>query len=450
MSSRLIKTISLALVIIFISTYFVNNFFVGKYLTYKNRLILEKAYDEIYTLTYDTYLKNKTAIQEKYDITCINFDYENNEVYFNEELRRLLSKEKINLNKIWLAEEGRYNLEKKRKIKREYNQKKLGSYFSALFFMKADKVIVIGKVIPHFQQAIQTTYEINFFMWNIMFLILLIFIYLYMKKITKPIQVLKETSTKIAHLNFEKAEVKTGDELEELSDNINVMSEKLNHAIMEINTKNNNLKTLISDISHEIKTPIASINLYAHGLQDNMDDGTYIAGIIQRSNEVSNLLTSLLEYSKINMTVNTLEEINMYDFITDIIDYYKIMLTENNKRIQIKKQNDLIIHADKNQMETVMKNLVFNGIKYSSDEDITMLLDTNNFTIMNHVAVPLLEDQIKNLTEPFYVVDKSRSGKTSGSGLGLSIIKDILNKHDFTFDITCEQYTYIFKIYFDV
>ena len=122
---------------------------------------------------------------------------------------------------------------------------------------------------------------------------------MFSKRVISPLEELSELTKDIALLNFKKVHIRTGDEIEDLSNSINVMSEQLEIAHNKLEDKNENLKHLIATISHEFKTPLALIKAYSIGVNDGIDDGSYTEVILEQVDNISKLVDDMLLLSKI-------------------------------------------------------------------------------------------------------------------------------------------------------
>jgi signal transduction histidine kinase len=249
-------------------------------------------------------------------------------------------------------------------------------------------------------------------------------------KWTKPIYVLNEKAYKMSRLEFKPAVIKTGDELEELADSINNMSDQLEKALKELEHKKKSLETLLSDVSHELKTPISSINLYAHGIEDGLDDGTYFKGLYDNIDKIDNMILQLLNHSKITQMTLAKEDIDCVVLINDILSELDILLSR--KELVLDLPDFKMIKGDSNQLRIAIKNLIVNACNYSEDNIVIQLKE--RLLIKNDVA-SFDKKKLPFLTDPFYVTDESRSGEQSGTGLGLFIVKNIMDKHGFDFSI---------------
>lgn len=451
LSFRLFKIISLVMLGVFIITYFANNFIAEKYLLYKNNYNLDRAYQEIGNLSMEELAERKENLQEKYKLTIVWFEYNDDEQYFNGQLRLELNKERITLNKIWLIKDTIKKLESGEKVRRLYNQGELKSSFLVNYFIKQNNVIVMGQSIAHIQDIINIINKINFVLWISTFIILLFFIGWYIKKVTKPIEKIREKSYEIANQNFSNININTGDELEELADSINIMSNKLSYAMNELDMKNARLKTLISDISHEMKTPLTLINVYAHGLLDGLNDGTYVKGIINETNGLSDLITDLLQLSKVEQESLAYSEVNINELITKIINEYRVVIKEKNVHVCCNlTEESQFINGDENKIESALKNIIYNAIKYTNDNKVDIIITEENnkiaLSVINQVDNGFEKEKITELFNPFYVIDESRNKDVSGNGLGLAIVKTILDKHDMKYDIELENNKFIFTV----
>lgn len=428
----------------------INNYLAERYLIYKNHSYLNEAHDEIEQFDLEKLIQEKHRIEKKHEVTIIWFDYYKDEDYFNSEVRYRFSKEKITLNRIWLIEDTIKKLASGTEIDRLYDQGVLKSRILIKFFLKEGKVIVIGKSIPNSREIIDVFNEINLFVWSVTLIILIIFIWWYMKRVTKPIEMIKEKSQQIANLQFSHIELKTGDELEELADSINTMSKNLSNSLKELDMRNEHLKSLISDISHEMKTPLSLINIYAHGVQDDLDDGTYIPGIIRETEKISDLISELLNLSKLEQEELIYSEFNMYYMISKILEELNVFINEKGVTIEVLNRQRGKVYADKDKIETVMRNIIFNAIKYTTDEKVSILLnekdDRVEVQVLNGVNEEFKEEELEKIFNPFYVMDSSRNKEISGSGLGLAIVKSILDKHNAKYKIYIEDKKFIFDM----
>ena len=93
----------------------------------------------------------------------------------------------------------------------------------------------------------------------------------------------KRCNQDISHLKFKRTKVKTNDEIGELANSINIMSEKLQEAHQDLTDRNEHLKRFMGDVTHELKTPIALLKAYSMGIKDGLDDGTYVDTIIKQA-----------------------------------------------------------------------------------------------------------------------------------------------------------------------
>ncbi len=167
---------------------------------------------------------------------------------------------KIKLNKFWITESTLNTLQEK-SVNKIYDQG-VSKYKVLTKFIKIDNfIIAIGLPLPHMEEAIVIINRFNIFIMTISVILIIFLVVIISKKITRPLESLKNLSQDIANLKFRKEEIKTNDEVGELAKSINIMSEKLEKAHGEINDQNNRLRDLMSDVSHELKTPLSIVKV---------------------------------------------------------------------------------------------------------------------------------------------------------------------------------------------
>lgn len=279
----------------------------------------------------------------------------------------------------------------------------------------------------------------------------------YNKMLAKPLIKINNTVTKIAHLDFSvKCDVKSNDELGQLSKNLNLISDKLNTTIItleaELQEKEKLLKKqkeLADILSHEMKTPLGIIKAYVEGLKDNISpekQGEYIDTIVIETDRMNNLIVDLLTLSAMETGARPLHFTNfdLIELLEEVAGRLLIDLSQRNLDVLWDfPDEDLYINADREKMEQVLTNLISNANKYVSENgEIKLLVKKDLHDILIEIynsGQQIPEDQISQIWERFYRIDQSRDKRTGGSGLGLATVAQILSMHGFTYGVKNED-----------
>ena len=273
--------------------------------------------------------------------------------------------------------------------------------------------------------------------------------------ITKPIINLAGISEKVTNLDFtERYTGKQKDEIGVLGESMNLMSEKLEETIRELKEANAKLqedidakvkidemrKEFIADVSHELKTPIAIIEGYAEGLVEGIaedkDTRDYYCNIIMdeagKMNKLVKQLTSLISY-EFGDNENDSSVFNLTELVSSVLDAQKIRLEEAEAKVEAKLPDEAIINADEFKIEEAFTNYLNNAINHlEGDKHISIYInaDGDNWRLsVYNDGTPIPKESIPKLWDKFYKVDKSRSRQYGGSGIGLSIVKAIIDSH---------------------
>lgn len=250
---------------------------------------------------------------------------------------------------------------------------------------------------------------------------------IFSRKITKDISYLNEKASKISKLEFpENIEIDRDDEIGDLSRNLAKMSN-------ELSTSVNNLKSFVSNASHELRTPIAVICAHATALleyeeMDINEKKKYYEIILKEGNEMKELIENLLILSKLDSTVFKIkkEQLNIKSIIEESLEKYDIMELEKDIIININFSDEKII-GDSRILKLVFNNLIQNALKYSLVGGVINIYQKNeNLFIENHFEGVLEVDEIK-LFQPFTRGKNAEDFKFEGMGLGLSIVAKALN-----------------------
>lgn len=274
-------------------------------------------------------------------------------------------------------------------------------------------------------------------------------------KITNPILKLADISNRMAHLDFQaKYEGEDNNEIGYLGEHMNVLSETLENTISELKNANNELKDdlerrekldemrsdFISNVSHELKTPIAIIQGYAEGLLDEVNEDPesreyYCEVIIDEAAKMNRMVRNLLTLNQLEFGTNSMniERFDLAELVRNCIASSGILAERADVSIDLKCPDSLFAWGDEYMIEEVFNNYLSNALHYVSGEKIIRVSlesrgDAARVTVYNsgdHIP----DEAIDQIWTKFYKVDKARSREYGGSGVGLSIVKAIMESH---------------------
>lgn len=422
--------------------------FVSKYYIYEKSKVINKVYENISKLTLKETVDDIKFLEDKYGVKIAYTKYSKNIDDINEKIKDQFFNKGIKLNKFWITEDTLLK-SKDSKVNKIYYQNESKYKVFASVFIKEDYIFVIGVPMEFVNETLGIVNKFNIILLILSIIIITILIYFFSKRLVKPLENLKDLAKDISNLNFRKEEIKTGDEIEELSIAINTMSENLESANKKINYKNEMLKGVISGISHEFKTPLSLIKIYSRGIKDGLDDGTYLDTIEEEVDDLNNLVSELLVWAKTETKDLDFEDLNLKEIILETLNKYSALIKDNNIEIY-KNLESLNIKGDNSLINLLISNLLSNGIKYTDNNKIDIYLNKDEKYLKikngNKYEISNTDDLIK----PFYVLNKSRNKELSGTGLGLTIVNNICKAHRFSLEIISKDNNIEFIVYFDI
>ena len=289
-----------------------------------------------------------------------------------------------------------------------------------------------------------------------------IIILLVSKKFMEPIAELEIIAKRMANLDFSvKYKVKKDDdELNDLGKSMNLMSMQLEKTIRKLQTTNLELekdieqkskiddmrKQFISDVSHELKTPIALIQGYAEGLQENINSDEesrkfYTEVILDEANKMDSLVKNLLELMKLEYCNREFHnaEFNIVELINEVIRKSKVLLEVDDIKVVFDDTQKYIVNADAFYIEQIITNYLTNAIKNVEEKNgekfIKISLEKNTDSNKTRIAVfntgkniPI--EDMNRIWNRFYKRDTSRNREQGGTGIGLAFVKAIMNNYD--------------------
>lgn len=263
------------------------------------------------------------------------------------------------------------------------------------------------------------------------------------------------------NLDF-KVSRKGNDQLALLSDNINDMSSKLSRKIEEERRAEETKNQLITNVSHDLRTPLTSIMGYLglikekrYESEEQLNDYVNIA--FNKSEKLKVLIQDLFEYTKMANKVIEFQktEIIINELLMQLTEEFVPVFQENNLTLKTDILKEKItLNLDGNKTVRALENLLMNSVKYSFKETIVNLKlykDENKVIMCIHnKGENIPKGDLEYLFERFYRVDKSRTGDSSGSGLGLAIAKNIIENQNGKIWADCEENDIYFYVAFDI
>ena len=275
------------------------------------------------------------------------------------------------------------------------------------------------------------------------------------RHITKPLQQLTDISKRMVDLDFNakyESNQSNSYEVEELGNHINRLSENLERTISELKTANVELqddiekkiqidemrKEFLSNVSHELKTPLALIQGYAEGLQECINDDEesrefYCDVIIDEADKMNRMVKKLLTLNQLEFGKDqvVMERFNMTELINGVANSTKILREQKNIALELENPEEAWVWGDEFKVEEVITNYISNAINHADGEKVIRVFYTRSedklrVSVFN-TGQPIPEEDIDKIWVKFYKVDKARTREYGGSGIGLSIVKAIMD-----------------------
>lgn len=286
-------------------------------------------------------------------------------------------------------------------------------------------------------------------------------VYIFARRFTRPILELNAIAQKMSELDFtQKYASKSQDELGELGDSINSLSNQLDKSISELQGANQKLqedieherridemrKQFISNVSHELKTPIALIQGYAEGLkvnvvEDEASKNFYCDVITDEAAKMNEMVRKLLDLSQVESGYFSLEkqDFDLSQLVQQVLSKYEPIFREKEISLTGERGENILVNGDILRIEQVLVNYLSNAINHIVDPKelrVSMQkLDEKVRIAIFNTGKPIPEESLDKIFTSFYKVDKARTRAYGGTGLGLSIVKAIMDLHHNAFGV---------------
>lgn len=281
------------------------------------------------------------------------------------------------------------------------------------------------------------------------------------KTFSSPISELNNIAKKMANLDFSHKYAVTDDddEINELGESINMMSDKLETTINQLRSTNIELerdiekkskidemrKSFISDVSHELKTPIALIQGYSEGLLENVNDDPesrkfYAEVILDETNKMDKMVRQLIELTKLEYEKREFNNrtFNIVELEKEIVRTSKVMIDEKQTEVIFETTDKIDVFADDMYLSQIITNYLTNAIKHVKDVDGEKYIKITNVVLQDkqkarvtvfNTGYNISEENLNRIWNRFFKADEARNRDDGGSGIGLSIVRAIMNNY---------------------
>ncbi|MGO5053660.1 ATP-binding protein [Lachnospiraceae bacterium LCP25S3_G4] len=341
------------------------------------------------------------------------------------------------------------------------DQRNQSEYIEMWGHVSSDYTFIMRTPLESLRESAAISNQFLLYVGIVVILISVLLIWFFAKRITEPILELAELSKKMAELDFEAKYTSGGDnELGILGQNFNTMSAKLESTISELKSVNFELQKdiekkekmeemrteFIGNVSHELKTPIALIQGYAEGLKEGINTDVesrdfYCEVIMDEASKMNKMVKNLLvlnqlEFGNENLQV---ERFDIVDLIKGVIQSCDILIQQKEVALNFLQEEPIYVWADEFKTEQVVRNYISNALNHVDNEriiEVKIGLEENlaRISVFN-TGDPIPEEDIDKIWDKFYKVDKARTREYGGNGIGLSIVKAIMESFHQTYGV---------------
>ena len=301
-------------------------------------------------------------------------------------------------------------------------------------------VIMINTIITPVDATVHTLRIQLIYISIIMVILSLVIAIVISLKISKPIIKMNDSAKKLGKgeydVHFE------GDGYKEIAQ----LSETLNQAAVELSKAEGLQRELIANVSHDLRTPLTMITAYSEVVRDLPGENTpeNVQVIIDEAKRLTTLVNDLLDVSKLQAGVMELnaKQYDLTESIESVLTRYSKFLEQNGFTVDFEYDRHIVVEADEDKMYQVIYNLVNNAINYTGDDKKIIVRQRVNGSIARIEVIDsgegIAKEELANVWERYYKVDKNHKRAVMGTGLGLSIVKNVLKLHRLQFGVESE------------
>ncbi len=314
--------------------------------------------------------------------------------------------------------------------------------------------VLIQMPVASVDEAVGVSNSLLLLVGTIMLLIGISIVFITSRSIAKPVKELSDIALSMKNLDFSlKYTGERKDEIGSLGQSINALSDKLKETIDELCEKNEELrldneikshiddmrKEFIANASHELKTPVALISGYAEGLRDNIASNEamknmYTDVIIEETEKINHIIRQMLDLMELDSTEDVFEKelISVNALVEDVLNSFEVLIKSKGIKMEVI-LDECSISGDYWRIHQAVTNYISNAINHVDDKKaikISVIESCNRvkFSVYNSGA-NISEGDLERIWERFYKVDKSHSRQYGGSGLGLAVVRSIIELH---------------------
>lgn len=473
---KLFATLSLVILLIIIFLILVNNFVFGQFYLYSKTKALKSVYKTVNNYYNSSQEENieteleKIAIQNNFDILIKNDQnvniYTSNKDFFSTlgQMNEMTSRFNTNIGQV-IEENSKFTIKKMKDSKTGI------SYILLSSTIDNGYLLYIRIPINSIQESVKISNNFLYLMAGFTILIAAVIVSYVTRKFTDPILELNDIAKKMSNLDFSHKYRITGadDEINNLGKSINVMSEKLEKTIKQLRSTNTELekdieekskidemrKSFISDVSHELKTPIALIQGYSEGLLENVNTDEesrkfYAEVILDETNKMDRLVKQLLDLMKLEYGKREFNDkkFNIVELEKEVVRKSQVMLEEKQIEVKLETPEEINVIADDFYIEQVVSNYLTNAVKHVKEVNKEKYIKIQNQVNVeeNKVCIKVFntgdnipEEDLDRIWKRFYKVDESRNRDDGGSGIGLSFVKAIMQNYQKSYGVVNKE-----------
>lgn len=447
--------------VIIVICWFLNTTFLGKYYMYQKEDTLLEGFHVI-----DQASETGELMSDKFDVTFDNLCANGNISIMVISSNRNIVRSSVNDNQVILMEfmnvlfgsdQSESEVLKKAEnyvIQRKTDNRLDSEYLVLYGTLQNGNLILMRTALESIRESAKISNQFLVYVGLLGIILGAIAAVLISRGISTPILELTDISKRMTELDFEakfSPRRKHQNEIDELGEHFNRLSNTLETTISELKSANNELKQdiqkkteidemrkdFLSNVSHELKTPLALIQGYAEGLKECINDDAesrefYCEVIMDEADKMNQMVKKLLTLNQLEFgnEIVKMERFDVTELINGVVNSSGILLSQNEIQVEFDGTESLYVWADEFKLEEVITNYLSNAIHHADFEKkisiwYTQKEDCVRISVFN-TGKPIPEEDLDNIWIKFYKVDKARTREYGGSGIGLSIVKAIM------------------------